>query len=221
MFVLFARSTQRLPLVVTQMVLFPSVTLLPLRAPGRLTPAITNVSMGTSTHLDHLSAIELTFPFRFFHTSDPTQRACDCPPPYMECAGVCGNFIGCPSGIPQLPSLPVPRRSVRGSYSDLFPRSTRSRYGVETLCPPGQQPCGSPNNGHHAWECVDIQHDLTSCGGCVVPGPFSKQVAVGKDCSAIMRADGVTCSKGRCVVESCMDGFVPSKNGSECVPKLF
>ena len=97
----------------------------------------------------------------------------------------------------------------------MLPRTSRS--GSKALCPPRKAACGIPNKGFKAWECVDIESDLFSCGGCAVSAPFGQGMKKGRDCSSIDRAAAVRCEGGRCVVERCMGGLVPSKNGSACV----
>ncbi|EIN05729.1 hypothetical protein PUNSTDRAFT_122189 [Punctularia strigosozonata HHB-11173 SS5] len=66
------------------------------------------------------------------------------------------------------------------------------------------------------YECVDVQHDLESCGGCVVNGEALGDG--GRDCSAISHADGVSCMKGRCIIDQCASGYVKSADGQDCVP---
>lgn len=52
------------------------------------------------------------------------------------------------------------------------------------------------------YECVDVQNDLESCGGCVAnDSPFGGRTAAGgRDCSAIPNVDAVRCQKGACVI---------------------
>ena len=56
-----------------------------------------------------------------------------------------------------------------------------------------------------AYECVDVQNDLESCGGCVMDdSPFGERTADGgRDCSAIPNVDAVTCRRGECVIREC------------------
>lgn len=66
------------------------------------------------------------------------------------------------------------------------------------------------------FECVDTTADLESCGGCTTP---FKGNALGVDCTALPFVNSVTCLSGRCIVESCAPGFVPSSDGHKCVEK--
>ncbi|TDL24274.1 hypothetical protein BD410DRAFT_115549 [Rickenella mellea] len=75
--------------------------------------------------------------------------------------------------------------------------------------------------GSSAYECIDTQNTLDSCGGCVAfdgdkPGLNNN----GRDCSVIEHANAVRCSKGRCVVESCRGDFEVSEDKESCVKSL-
>lgn len=53
------------------------------------------------------------------------------------------------------------------------------------------------------YECVDVQHDLESCGGCVHNDAMngeSSGVGSGQDCSQIAGVDTVRCVQGKCVI---------------------
>ncbi|EIN12496.1 hypothetical protein PUNSTDRAFT_49803 [Punctularia strigosozonata HHB-11173 SS5] len=65
------------------------------------------------------------------------------------------------------------------------------------------------------FECVDVQHDLESCGGCVTNGQTFGDG--GRDCSAIPNVDSVSCMKGQCIIEQCASGYVKSADGHDCV----
>ncbi|TBU46257.1 hypothetical protein BD309DRAFT_858489 [Dichomitus squalens] len=118
-------------------------------------------------------------------------------------AGTCPNTGGSPTHAPA-----ARRRSVR---RDVCPRGTRS-------CPL----YGAASGGRgflRGYECVDVQNALESCGGCALnESPFGEPSADGgRDCSAIPFADDVGCRKGRCVVEKCRDGYVPTADRGSCV----
>ena len=53
-----------------------------------------------------------------------------------------------------------------------------------------------------SFECVDIQNDLESCGGCVDGDSWNgeKNGSGGRDCSAIPNVDSVHCARGECVI---------------------
>ncbi|KAL0947917.1 hypothetical protein HGRIS_010550 [Hohenbuehelia grisea] len=84
-----------------------------------------------------------------------------------------------------------------------------------TLCRKGFSPCGTLGRGAKAYDCVDTQNDLESCGGCTVP--FSDDEATGVDCSAIPGIADVACIKGGCAVSRCMPGFSVSHDRKSCV----
>lgn len=84
----------------------------------------------------------------------------------------------------------------------------RRRGPVRRACPSGSQSCpvyGTTlrRRGYlKGYECVEVQRDLESCGGCVAhDSPFGERTAGGgRDCSAIPHADGVKCQNGVCVI---------------------
>ncbi|KAG5729991.1 Protein priA [Termitomyces sp. T112] len=123
----------------------------------------------------------------------PTQ--CVCNPPYSVCNGKCGMFNGCPSGY-------LAKRD--------FPRGKR--------CPSGYTPCGIPARGANSWECLNIQTELESCGGCVLSlsGNVS-DIPEGADCTAMPGVADVSCVGGRCLVHRCMPGYEFDPTGSSCV----
>ncbi|WVF68043.1 hypothetical protein IAT40_002805 [Kwoniella sp. CBS 6097] len=86
-------------------------------------------------------------------------------------------------------------------------------------CPPGLVSC-RVGNDQNAFECVDTQSDLESCGGCtgglygVVSGNATR---IGQDCNSLtgVAMGGVTCTRGRCEVSACKYGHALINN--ECV----
>ena len=81
------------------------------------------------------------------------------------------------------------------------------------MCPRGHKSCpvyGSTLRGRgylKGHECVDVQNDLESCGGCVADdSPFGGRTADGgRDCSAIPNVDSVSCKAGKCLIgEHCL-----------------
>jgi len=119
---------------------------------------------------------------------------CVCESPYSECNGKCGLFYGCPS--------------PGGWYK-------RDNYGANKLCPQGHTACGIPARSAKAWECLNTQTELESCGGCVLP--FNGQDGPkGVDCTAIAGISDVSCIKGRCSVHRCMPGYKINAFGDSC-----
>lgn len=85
------------------------------------------------------------------------------------------------------------------------PPTPSQRYGhrrslapVVHACPPFETMCGG--------ECLDLQNEVASCGGCVANHE-------GENCLLITGADGVGCLDGRCVVLSVHDGYLLGEHG--------
>ncbi|KAG6856962.1 hypothetical protein H0H87_011632 [Tephrocybe sp. NHM501043] len=120
----------------------------------------------------------------------PTQ--CICKPPYTECNGKCGQFQGCPSGYL------VKRDALLGKR-----------------CPAGFTACGIPSRGAGSWECLDIQTELESCGGCAL-SLYGEDIPEGEDCTAIPGVADVSCVRGGCKVHRCMPGYEVTATGASC-----
>ncbi|KAI5477361.1 hypothetical protein MNV49_006426 [Pseudohyphozyma bogoriensis] len=71
-----------------------------------------------------------------------------------------------------------------------------SRRRETRLCPEGFEACASKVG----FECVNINEDLESCGGC--PG-----TAESVDCTALSGVSSVACTAGACIVSGCDIGF--------------
>ncbi|KAJ3729775.1 hypothetical protein C8R42DRAFT_716043 [Lentinula raphanica] len=128
--------------------------------------------------------------------------SCTCSSPKSVCNGKCSN--SCPSGR----SLPEKRNHLH--------------YGQQTqrVCRPGWMACGIAGGTLRQWECIDIQRDLESCGGCPsdvvsADGDFGR----GVDCTTIPGVSDVSCVSGRCAVEKCMPGYKVSRSGRHCEPE--
>jgi len=132
------------------------------------------------------------------YTSSPSTNptACVCNPPSIVSNGVCGT-------------------SPRGAASQV---PTRKRY--YPTCETGKTMCGVPNGGK-GYDCVDINTNVESCGGCVVASPFGNNVADGKNCKTIPNVDEAVCDAGTCKVVSCKNGLNVSNSHDSCVmPRL-
>jgi len=136
-----------------------------------------------------------------FVPSPPTfPTDCICPPPSIVCNGVCGKFGSvCPSAKPK---------------RELEARSSGH-------CSHGFTACGvdswSGMRDSEAWECVDTESDIESCGGCAIPlNPFAPR---GTDCTTIPGVSDVSCHSGSCLVHRCLPGFVPSLDRTFCLRK--
>jgi len=148
---------------------------------------------------------------------------CVCNPPSVVCNGKCVAPGACPT---------------------LKPRDNKKRWVGSGSCAengPGWAACGVFGGGARAWECVNIARDLESCqwqafcmyrvsvrvetdmllsplvgGGCVLP--LTTYSPIGDDCTAITGVADVSCLSGRCVVHRCLQDFVPSLDGTRCIP---
>ncbi|KAL4244752.1 Protein PriA/CPL1 [Abortiporus biennis] len=156
-----------------------------------------------------------TCPFPYTLTTPLYQSPdCSCLAPNTLCNGVCGSFPnGCSSAAPAAPTV-VKRRNNRKRSLD---------WDISGLCPEDQDVCGV--FGGKGWECIDIERDRQSCGGCMIPSPFSMASSPaselpGKDCTAIPNVDVVACVSSSCYVRSCKDGYTPSSTRDSCVAHL-
>ncbi|KAH7093905.1 hypothetical protein BKA62DRAFT_663412 [Auriculariales sp. MPI-PUGE-AT-0066] len=120
---------------------------------------------------------------------------CVCPAPYYECDGKCTDKP-CPSGYPT--------------------KAKRDMYALESICAPGETLCGiwSGFGKNGAWECLNTQRNLESCGGCVTPLPGQR--ASGRDCTAIPGVANVECVYGDCVVSKCKRGWKVNADTNGC-----
>ncbi|OCH89939.1 hypothetical protein OBBRIDRAFT_755737 [Obba rivulosa] len=125
--------------------------------------------------------------------------SCACVFPKKECNGVCGNFNTCTSPQARKRAVPV---------------SMRARAS----CATGLTPCGVPSSAwarSPAWECVDTESDLESCGGCAIP--LGGGTSMGIDCAALPGVADVSCIAGACVVHRCMPGYQRARDGNFCL----
>ncbi|KAG6833134.1 hypothetical protein H0H87_010848 [Tephrocybe sp. NHM501043] len=134
-------------------------------------------------------------------------KECACPPPKIECNGVCGDFPhGCSSAVPQ-----KPRR-------ELGPIT--SYAAAKAVCTPGQIVCGIPGHeGTKDFECVDTSRSLDSCGGCIEQHGFSDGPSSpnGIDCGHLPGVVASYCSESRCVITQCRSGWHLDAKRGECV----
>ncbi|KAG8742276.1 Dihydroxyacetone synthase [Ceratobasidium sp. 428] len=146
-------------------------------------------------------------------------KQCHCRPGKYDCNGKCSSQP-CSS---QRPSLQVPACPTCIHLRDEYARDKRNRHhGIPNWarrslrtahCPVGTEMCGVFGRPD-GWECIRVEEDLESCGGCATPF-FSGQVP-GVDCSALLGVDSVGCIKGVCEVSKCSVGWKPSADGRSC-----
>ncbi|KZO90787.1 hypothetical protein CALVIDRAFT_602680 [Calocera viscosa TUFC12733] len=70
-------------------------------------------------------------------------------------------------------------------------------------------------SGRGGVECVNIDSDLESCGGCVGYGGEG----TGVDCTSLPGVSSVQCVGGQCIVDSCGHGYTIGEMGTSCVRK--
>jgi hypothetical protein len=120
-----------------------------------------------------------------------------CSAPNTVCNGVCSSK-SCPT------QAPYSKREKRWAGSG----ACNSRGG-------GWMACGVYGGAARAWECLDTDKDLESCGGCDIPlTPYTPR---GTDCTALPGVSDVSCRSGACAVERCAQGWTRAADGSHCM----
>jgi hypothetical protein len=119
----------------------------------------------------------------------------------------------CQPGLVLCPGLPVP--SCQQSCPSGVTRRSAPQILVEAdaRCPTGWEVCSGLTSAT-AFECINTQTTLDSCGGCLFP--YEGKNATGADCSAIHGVDHVSCRNGACFVESCTAGMAVSEDHQSC-----
>ncbi|WVF72445.1 hypothetical protein IAT40_007260 [Kwoniella sp. CBS 6097] len=92
------------------------------------------------------------------------------------------------------------------------------------ICPDDMTACNVLGGHGLSYECLDVQQELESCGGCLHGGfrTHSDQrpanTPQGVDCTRSLGVDprGITCEQGKCVTYSCDDGYVLADG--TCIP---
>ncbi|WWC72920.1 uncharacterized protein I206_106884 [Kwoniella pini CBS 10737] len=87
-------------------------------------------------------------------------------------------------------------------------RLQKLRRESQTLCPGGLKACSVP--GTSAYECIDTQTELESCGGCL-SGEYQNVMnsTLGIDCTNLegVAKGAVTCVNAQCQAFACRNGF--------------
>jgi len=170
--------------------------------------ALINSAIGhqSCTYPDHFEAVctagnPCGFQCKDGFTPSPVSEPvdCVCVPPNIVCNGICSNVKACPSSLSAKRELEAEKRNA--------------------VCDRGFTPCGvfgwSGLRASQAWECVDTQSDLESCGGCAVPLMHGSPRGI--DCTAIPGIADVSCGAGTCIVHRCLPGYTPSLDRSFCI----
>ncbi|WAR61358.1 hypothetical protein PtB15_12B43 [Puccinia triticina] len=105
-------------------------------------------------------------------------------------------------------------RSCSGPKPSALPRRSLAKNSlIDEKCPAGLSACpilsGVPLNPSSGFECLDVQQEASSCGGCASTGQ-------GVDCTAIKGVSSSGCSDGTCKIYSCKAGYHYSPIHSIC-----
>ncbi|ORX34195.1 hypothetical protein BD324DRAFT_170815 [Kockovaella imperatae] len=141
-----------------------------------------------------------------YPTGSTPDSCTDCHSSCPDGQYVCGNACisdndGCSSG-----------QAVPPKKRDFLSVITTPR------CPSMLTACAVPASSFFTgrnFECLDVMSDIESCGACTFPLPGEKS---GIDCTSIPHTLGVKCHLGKCVIDSCQQGFELSTDGAKCVP---
>ncbi|KAG8823110.1 hypothetical protein FRC19_004588, partial [Serendipita sp. 401] len=109
------------------------------------------------------------------------------------------------------------------TQAQLLPSTKAKRFGrLPTCANPNEKPCpiilagegrqrdAEMLTGAGSYECINVQSNLESCGGCISED-------AGQDCTAIDHVNVVKCIRGKCVVGECKKGYSVSADYSRCV----
>ncbi|KAF8886732.1 hypothetical protein BD779DRAFT_1441412 [Infundibulicybe gibba] len=158
-------------------------------------------------------------------------------PPGSNDDSRCSATPGILSGTPATSCIQNPATDICPVLQGLL-----STHGLTRRNSPRRQPCprrtqrhcpiykSTAVSGHgtavlSGYECVDVAHDLESCGGCVGFSQNGKPSGDGgRDCSSIPHVDSVRCSSGKCAIgessvigvcifspDSCWSRFLPPR----------
>jgi len=134
----------------------------------------------------------------------PEMKTCSS---YKQPVNNCKNqYKGCQKACSQVWNWPAPKpKPSQAHANDYYRRHKRNKVSAcsadETSCPIStgfSKTCGL---GSKHCECLDIQREIASCGGCVTQGQ-------GENCLKITGAGNVRCDAGACIVTSAAKGYV-------------
>ncbi|PLW17664.1 hypothetical protein PCANC_10897 [Puccinia coronata f. sp. avenae] len=91
-------------------------------------------------------------------------------------------------------------------------RSVKSQNSDKEQCPTGLSACpiSSGLGASSSFECIDVQQEVTSCGGCATTGK-------GVDCTTLKGVASSGCSDGQCKIFSCKTGYQYSAAHNVCI----
>lgn len=150
------------------------------------------------------------------------------------------------------PRAPQPSRRMGATKRSKKIEPLKKKDYSSFLCPGGSVACPIPGdevspssvealekslNSLADWfkvgfECVELETELNSCGGCLALGSGYVEFIVyfmcfyshnafynSQDCALIENARTTGCESGSCQVYSCFDGYVVSPDRTSCVKK--
>ncbi|KAI0646329.1 hypothetical protein C8Q79DRAFT_962113 [Trametes meyenii] len=166
-------------------------------------------------------------------SASPFAQVCSYPPnsqPHCTGGNICGYRCNNPFTTVgnscvnnhvagrELAASPTPLGIL--SKSRLTKRAAITNFaGAQSTCAAHETVCGAYDRAGRAFQCIDVNTSLESCGGCTVPNPFnhiSVGTDTGVDCSAIPHVDAVSCTSGICAVRSCRSGWKVNEEGTGC-----
>ncbi|WAQ87339.1 hypothetical protein PtA15_8A243 [Puccinia triticina] len=106
-------------------------------------------------------------------------------------------------------------RSCSGPKPSGLPRRSLAATDASAneKCPAGLSACpissGMPLKPTAGFECLDVQQEVSSCGGCASTGQ-------GIDCATIKGVSSAGCSEGKCKIFSCKAGYQYSSVHNVC-----
>lgn len=106
-------------------------------------------------------------------------------------------------------------------------------HSLEGVTPQSAATLGDGLNSLADWfkvgfECIELDTELNSCGGCLALGAgyvcwsalFLQSLMLDRqDCATISNARATGCQSGTCVVYSCFDGYVVGPDRQTCIKK--
>ncbi|MBW0491623.1 hypothetical protein O181_031338 [Austropuccinia psidii MF-1] len=158
-------------------------------------PWLASSSAAKKSVQKHLKACGIALQSVYRHPSVHTKEGWlyEYKTPIEACQSAFTNWQSACQSIWNWP-LPRPVPSGGGGYHKRNLLAHQTKASKTELCPPGESACPiSPKS--IGFECIDINTELTSCGGCV-------SLNKGENCVEIPGAAGVGCKAGKCFVLS-------------------
>ncbi|WVQ65394.1 uncharacterized protein L199_003570 [Kwoniella botswanensis] len=203
---------------------------------GRIEADIVNTSFDSTACYDaedfYLGASD--FP-GLYSVTDPKQCLANCATDHlavMQAEGSSGWYCGCASSTTATASTCTtnsyfvfnhPADATASGLARRHPREAldSAKRAQQDQCPGKMTACLVPGlEQNDAWECIDTQNDLESCGGCIHGAYNNATASVGVSClKPGVKLGAATCVAGQCLVSECKDGLKLVNN--ECVSQAY